>query len=143
MTIKAGYSTPMLHVADVERAIDFYRKLGFELIDVQPSTSPFGWARMHCEGGALMFLRAEEDAAPPRGGVLLYLYTPDLPGLREQLLAAGVEASAIEYPEYMASGEMCVADLDGNTILVGHWGDAEQQTWDRDRALKREAGVIP
>jgi catechol 2,3-dioxygenase-like lactoylglutathione lyase family enzyme len=127
MTIKAGYSTPMLHVADVERAIDFYRKLGFELIDVQPSTSPFGWARMHCEGGALMFLRAEEDGEPPQGGMLLYLYTPDLPGMREQLVAGGVG----------------VADLDGNTILIGHWGDAEQQAWDRDRVVKREAGLIP
>jgi hypothetical protein len=30
MTVKAGYSTPMLHVADVARSLRFYALLGFE-----------------------------------------------------------------------------------------------------------------
>ena len=33
MSIKAGYSTPMLHVGEVERSIRFYELLGFETID--------------------------------------------------------------------------------------------------------------
>ena len=33
--MKAGYSTPMLHVADVEHSIRFYQLLGFKLIDAE------------------------------------------------------------------------------------------------------------
>jgi len=32
MNARAGWCTPMLHVADVERSIRFYRLLGFELV---------------------------------------------------------------------------------------------------------------
>jgi len=35
MTAKAGYSTPMLHVADVGRSLRFYALLGFETIDTE------------------------------------------------------------------------------------------------------------
>ena len=32
MNVKAGYSTPMLHVADIENSIRFYELLGFTTI---------------------------------------------------------------------------------------------------------------
>jgi hypothetical protein len=40
----------MLHVASVERSIEFYKLLGFRLIDTE-GCGPLGWARMHCEIG--------------------------------------------------------------------------------------------
>jgi hypothetical protein len=55
----------------------------------------------------------------------LYMYTPDLTGLREHLVASGAKLPPIGYPAYMGSGEMCVADPDGYTILVGPWGKSE------------------
>jgi hypothetical protein len=42
----------------------FYPLLGFELIDQMGESDRLGWARMHCEDGALMFLRAEEIHPP-------------------------------------------------------------------------------
>jgi hypothetical protein len=90
MTVKASYSTPMLHVADIERSIRFYALLGFATVDTDCG-QPLGWARLHHEGGALMFLRAEHPVDASAQALMLCMYTPDLAGLREHLLANGVE----------------------------------------------------
>ena len=135
MTVKAGYSTPMLHAADIPRSIRFYELLGFELIDTEGE--PPGWARMHCEGGALMFLAAEPGhAAPP--ALMLVMYTPDLPALREHLLAAGVKVSDIKRPPYMPSGEINFRDPDGNFLNVCHWGKPEQEAWEKRLAERKK-----
>lgn len=129
MNVRAGYSTPLFHVAEIEKSIEFYERLGFTTIDTD-RTKPLGWARLHCEGGAVMFLRAEEPVNASAQSVLLYMYTPDLIGLREQLLASGVQVPAISHPQYMPSGELRIVDPDGYTILVGHWGRSEQEAWE-------------
>ena len=130
MTAKVGYSTPMLHVAEIEKSIQFYELLGFTTVDTD-RCRPLGWARLHCEGGAVMFLRAEEPVIPTAHPVMLYMYTPDLTGLREHLLATGVNAPPIKFPGYMPSGEITFADPDGNIILVAHWGKSEHEAWEK------------
>jgi len=130
MSVKVGYSTPMLHVAEIERSIRFYELLGFVTIDTD-GCKPLGWARLHCEGGAVMFLRAEEPVDGSAQSVMLSMYTPDLIGLCEQLLASGVKVPPIRYPEYMRSGEITIRDPDGYTILVSHWGKSEQEAWEK------------
>lgn len=130
MSVKAGYSTPMLHVAEIESSIRFYELLGFETVDTDCG-KPLGWARMHCEGGAVMFLRAEEPIDAHAHPVMLVMYTPDLNGLREQLLGSGVKVPPIQYPEYMPSGEINIADPDGNLIVVAHWRKSEQEAWEK------------
>ena len=133
MTVKAGYLTPLLHVADVERSLRFYALLGFETVDVERANGSTGWARIHCAGGAIMFVRAEQSTKPPHDRFLLYLYTPDLPGLRSQLVAAGVDAGPVKRPEYMPSGEIRLTDPDGYTVLIGHWGEHEHTVWESGR----------
>jgi catechol 2,3-dioxygenase-like lactoylglutathione lyase family enzyme len=130
MIVKAGWSTPMLHVNSVEESIKFYERLGFELIDTD-RCKPIGWARIHCEGGAMMFLRAEDDdrVDPTNQGVMFYMYTPDLPAFREKLVADGVEVSEIKRPPYMPSGEVYLKDPDGFVVGVGHWSDKEHAEW--------------
>ena len=130
MTAKAGYSTPMLHVADIARSLRFYELLGFETIDTQGDGDQLGWARMHCEGGAIMFLAAEPGHASPPA-LMLVMYAPDLAELREHLLANGIKASAITYPGYMPSGEINFRDPDGNFLSICHWGKAEQDKWEK------------
>lgn len=128
---KAGYWTSLLHVASIERSIPFYERLGFELVDTD-RCEPIGWARLHCEGGALMFVRDPGDGppiAPESQTVLFYLYTPELSRLREQLVAAGVEVSEIHHPFYMPSGEVSLRDPDGYSLLIGHWGEQEHADW--------------
>lgn len=142
MTPRAGYSTPLLHVADIAKSLQFYSLLGFETVDIEGESGRLNWARMHCEGGALMFLAAEEPVPPHRQSLLLYMYTPDLTGLREHLVANGVGAPPIKHPPYMPSGEISISDPDGNVILVGHWGDAEHQAWLQRIEEKKKSGAL-
>ena len=135
MAVKAGWCTPLLHVADVRRSIQFYEMLGFELID-DDGCDPPGWARVHCEGGALMFLGAEdhgENRAPQKfhDRIIFTMYTPDLPAMRAQLIAAGVQVSEIKRPPYMPSGEAYFNDPDGYLIQLCHWSKAEDDDWKR------------
>ncbi len=130
MTIKAGYFTPMLHAAEIEQSIRFYELLGFSTM-MTDGCNPIGWARLHCEGGALMFLRAEHTIDPSCQGVMLYMYTPDLAGLREQLLAENIAVPPIKHPHYMPSGEVLMPDPDGYLVGICHWGKAEQEGWEK------------
>ena len=126
--VKAGWATPMFWVADIERSIRYYELLGFEVIDTD-RCEPLGWARIHCEGGAVMFLRAEEPVDPEAQAVMLVMYTADLPALRDQLAAAGLDPAPIGHPPYMPSGELCLRDPDGYGVFVNHWGEAENAAW--------------
>jgi catechol 2,3-dioxygenase-like lactoylglutathione lyase family enzyme len=124
----------MIHVADIERSTRFYELLGLKTIDTD-RCDPLGWARLHGEGGSVMFLRAEHDFDASGAPFLLCLYTPDLPALRDHLLANGIEAPPIARPDYMPSGELRLKDPDGYSVCVAHWGDSEHEQW-----LKRIEG---
>ena|SRR5437667_5159035 len=136
MTAKVGYSTPMLHVAEIENSIRFYKMLGFTTVDTD-GCKPLGWARLHCQGGSVMFLRLEGPLDPSKQGFLFYMYTPDLGGLRERLVAYGIEVPAINYPEYMPSGKISIADPDGYHIEIAHWGKSEQEAWEKRLDAKK------
>ena len=144
--MKAGWSTPMLHVGSVERSIAFYRLLGFDLVDVEGPQGCLGWARMRTDdGSAIMFLLAEEGVRvdPEKQGILLALYTPDLPALRAQLITAGVHSPKIEHPPWMPSGHLFLRDPDGYGVGINHWSDTEHDAWLQDLEKKRAAGRIP
>ena len=125
---KVAHSTPMLHVAEIERSIAFYENLGFRLID-DDGCVPIGWARMHCASGDIMFLRVEEEIDAKKQGFLFYMYTPDLADLREELVAKGVDLSEIKRPAYMPGGAVNLTDPDGYHIEIGHWGEEEHARW--------------
>jgi catechol 2,3-dioxygenase-like lactoylglutathione lyase family enzyme len=147
MDAKAGWCTPMLHVAQVERSIRFYRLLGFELVDIEGEKGcPPGWARMStADGSAIMFLLGEDEHAvkPEEQGIMLVLYTPELPALREQLVAAGERPTTIERPPWMPSGHMMIRDPDGYAVGVNQWGDGEHRAWLEEIARKRAGGIVP
>jgi len=131
----------LLHVAEIERSIRFYELLGFTTIDTDRCV-PLRWARLHCEdGSAVMFLRAEKPVDPSAQAVMLAMYTPDLIGLREQLLAGGVKVPPITYPEYMPSGAIYMPDPDGYIIGLHHWGKSEQEAWEKRIARKGQSGA--
>jgi catechol 2,3-dioxygenase-like lactoylglutathione lyase family enzyme len=123
VTAKATGLVPMAFVADVQRSIDFYALLGLSLRGT--FNNPQGklvWGHVQCEGAELMFSLASDPVVPGQQAVLFYLYSPDLIALREHLLAQGVKASAISYPQYMTKGEMRVEDPDGYVLLIGQAG---------------------
>jgi catechol 2,3-dioxygenase-like lactoylglutathione lyase family enzyme len=138
MSAKAGYSTPMLHVAEIEKSIRFYELLGFSTIDTEGCT-PLSWARLHCvDGSAVMFLRADHPIDSSAQAFMLYMYTPDLAGLREHLLTSGIKVPPINYPEYMPSGKINLADPDGYKIEIAHWGKPEQEAWEKHLKIRTQ-----
>ena len=84
---------PMIRVADVERSAKFYQLLGFEIGNYVPREAPpMHWAWLYQPeapnwktGANLMLMRSEEKPQHELP-VVLYLYTPDLVALRQQLI---------------------------------------------------------
>ena len=114
---------PMAQVQDVQRSADFYRLLGMEVREsLRNSFGVLQWIDLVCERAQLMLTRASLPVVAGQQAVLFYLYSPDLPALREHLLAKGSNVSSIAYPEYMPNGEMRVEDPDGYVLLIGQSG---------------------
>jgi len=114
---------PMAHVQDVQRSADFYRLLGMEVRDsLRNSLGVLQWIDLVCEGAQLMLTRASAPVVADQQAVLFYLYSPNLPALREHLLANGVNVSSIAHPQYMPKGEVRVEDPDGYVLLIGQSG---------------------
>lgn len=51
MSARGGYSTPLVHAAEIETSIRFHGCMGFSTIDTD-RCQPLGWARLRC-GGAV------------------------------------------------------------------------------------------
>lgn len=116
---------PMLHVIDVERSVEFYRLLGFEVGNYQPREGQKHWVWLYApraadwkRGPNLMLTRSECAIDARAQEVLFYLYASDLKGLRKVLIAQGLSAGEITYPEYLPAGEFCIADPDGYTLMI-------------------------
>ena len=116
---------PMIHVADVERSAEFYRLVGFEIGNYVPRTGVMHWAWLYApkvadwkRGPNLMLTRSDCPIDADAQEVLFYLYANDLKSLRTMLLAKGIPAGEISYPEYLPDGEFRVSDPDGYTLMI-------------------------
>jgi catechol 2,3-dioxygenase-like lactoylglutathione lyase family enzyme len=117
----------MIRVTDVERSAEFYRLLGFEIGNYVPREAPpMHWAWLYQPqapnwktGANLMLVRS--DGAADKGSerpVVLYLYAADLIATRAKLIAAGIQAGEICFPEYLPKGEFESRDPDGYRVMV-------------------------
>jgi catechol 2,3-dioxygenase-like lactoylglutathione lyase family enzyme len=115
---------PMISVMDVERSVEFYKRLGFAVGNRVPRDGNMNWAWLYApnapnwrRGPNLMLSRSERLDSSVRG-VLFYFYASDLVGLREQLVTAGVNPGPIEYPDYLPKGEFAIQDPDGHCLML-------------------------
>jgi hypothetical protein len=77
------------------------------------------WAFLEATGEArIMFERADGPVDPDAQGVLFYLYSNDLVGLRRHLLANGVAPGEIVDGSPGPRREMKVTDPDGYVLMV-------------------------
>src|SRR3954452_876756 len=86
---------PFVHVADVDRSVAYYERLGLVM---ETEFAPEGrriWAFLERGDARLMVAEADEPVDPHAQAVLFYLYTRDLDALRARLLDAGVAAGEI------------------------------------------------
>jgi hypothetical protein len=113
----------MAHVADVQRSIDFYKLLGFEVVDTyRNDQGTLCWTFLQSGRGSIMLTLAGEPVVPEQQAILFYVYTDDLVALREYVLTQGLKAPEITYPFYMPKGELRLNDPDGYCLLVGQMG---------------------
>ena len=121
----------MLRVANVERSVEFYRHLGFEVGNYVPreKNCPMAWAWLYqpkapdWKTGANLMLTVDHDAIKPGAhSVLFYLYAANLVEVRNHLLAQGVKVGEIGYPEYLPEGECKTSDPDGYTLMIAQAG---------------------
>jgi predicted lactoylglutathione lyase len=111
----------LLHVADVDRSISFYQKLGFEIgnepLKNDQGVTTFVW--MHRGNSAqIMLTRAQQPLDSGSPHIMFYLYSTDMPAYREQLIARGVEVGKVTYPFWSPDGEFQVNDPDGWVWIV-------------------------
>jgi|SRR5215469_12983800 len=110
---------PIVRVQDVERSIEFYRRLGFVMRNKLESNGHVVWTWLDNGKSYLMLNRSEAPMTQSARDVILYFYSPDLVAYRDQLAADGIKVGSIEYPPYMPEGEFGIEDPDGYCILVG------------------------
>jgi uncharacterized glyoxalase superfamily protein PhnB len=114
---------PFVHVEDVEGSIAFYHHLGFIPVSVYKYRGHPVWAALRSEGAELMVSTDGEPMDPTDQGVLFYLYSRDLAALREQLLAAGVDAGEILDGTPAPREQMRITDPDGYVLMVSQIED--------------------
>jgi catechol 2,3-dioxygenase-like lactoylglutathione lyase family enzyme len=109
---------PFAHVADVDRSVAFYARLGFEMVhDFVPDDRRV-WAFLERGDARLMVTEADEPVDPAAQAVLFYLYTRDLGTLRERLVAGGVAPGEITTGGPGPDRQMRVEDPDGYCLMV-------------------------
>lgn len=112
----------MVAVADVERSIAFYGKLGFEVGNTfapEGQTRP-AWAWLYSEGAQLMLAAADKPVAAEQQRVLFYIYTDDVAAAHEELTQTGLSPGTITTPFYAPHGEFQLIDPDGYVVMVTH-----------------------
>ena len=116
---------PFVHVEDVSRSIAFYHHLGFTLTSVYKYRGQPIWAELESQG-ALLMVSTDGDPIDPAGqGVLFYLYSSELPALRDQLVAAGVDVGEIEDGTPGPRQQMRLIDPDGYELMIAQIDDEE------------------
>ncbi len=109
---------PFVHVRDLVTSVAFYRLLGFTVTDdYRPHDRPV-WAALRSDDAELMLAETEEPVDAARQGVLFYLYSADLAGLRAHLRANGAVPSEIADGSPGPREELRVDDPDGYCLMI-------------------------
>ena len=115
----------MIFVADVQRSIEFYKLLGFEIANTYEPEGKLCWAWMERGKARIMLSLAERPLTPGAQVVMFYLYVQQVAGYRDELITRGITVGELEYPFYSPKGEFRIDDPDGFTILVTETDDLE------------------
>lgn len=113
-----AHLVPVVHVRDVAASIAFYRLLGFAVTDEYRPHDRLVWAALRSGKAELMLAESAEPVDAAQQGVLFYLYSDDLAGLREHLRANGAEPSEIADGSPGPSEEMRADDPDGYCLMI-------------------------
>jgi pyruvate dehydrogenase E2 component (dihydrolipoamide acetyltransferase) len=109
---------PFVHVTDVDVSAAFYALLGFEVGATFRPADRLCWVALRHAGAKLMLALAESPVVAGEQAVRFYLYSDDLPALRDRLVTHGVLTSEIVDGSPGPRQEMRVTDPDGYCLMV-------------------------
>jgi catechol 2,3-dioxygenase-like lactoylglutathione lyase family enzyme len=109
---------PFVHVSDLPRSIAFYELLGFEVGDTYEVGGELRWAAVQHAHARIMLELASTPIDPPQQAVLFYLYTEDLDGLRDRLIAHRLWVGPIRDGSPGPEREIRISDPDGYCLMI-------------------------
>jgi hypothetical protein len=109
-----------VHVASVDRSIEFYADLGFEVANtvVPHGQSRPVWAWLASEKANLMVGQSDGPIDASQQAILFYLYFDNIQQTRDSLVELGHSPGVIKYPFYMPGGECRLEDPDGYVLML-------------------------
>ena len=110
--------TPMIHVPDVRAAVEWYRSIGFEIVDTGEDDGEMVWAMVSFGDGRVMFNAGGRRSAESRREVDLYVQTDDVDALY-QSLKDSVEVRESPHDTFYGMREFIVRDLNGFWVTFG------------------------
>ncbi len=122
--------TPVLYVEEIEPALDFWTRLGFEVMAEVPEGDRLGFVILVKEAVEVMYqtrTSVENDvpalADTPMGGAFLFIQVGDL-----EAVAAAVEGAEVIVPRrttFYGADEISVREPGGNAVTFAHFSDRE------------------
>ncbi len=107
-----------LPAVDIERSVDFYRRMGFKQIVGSPH-----YARFECPSGDSTFSLHRVEEALPASHVVVYFETPEVDAEVRRLQAAGFEFTQLPRDEPWLWREARLNDPSGNVLCLFWAGD--------------------
>lgn len=104
---------PILPVIEMEDAVDFYRRLGF---DVEPYDA--GYNIVSRSGEEMLHLRVVEDLDPARNAASIYFHVQDVDTVHAEWAGNGIATGEI-VDQAWGMREFTITDPAGNLIRVG------------------------
>ncbi len=106
-------------VLDVPKAIEFYKKLGLELI-VHTHND---YARFLCSDGGSTFSLHRVNALPKGKGIAIYFEVENLDQKVEELQQKGIQFDEMPKDQSWLWREAYLKDLDNNQIILYYAGE--------------------
>ena len=106
-------------VLNVEKSIEFYRKLGLKLI---VRALPH-YARFECSEGDTTFSLHKVEVLPKESNIWIYFEVQELDKYVQQLIDNGIEFEELPTDKSWLWRESRLKDLDNNQIIIYFAGD--------------------
>ena len=111
------FSTLMVYVEDMTRAVSFYR----DAMGLQCEVESPGWSQFALSGGASLGLHVARGPVKRDGGFVPGFAVEDIRVARERLTAAGAKVMQ-DYHDIPGGVVLELADPEGNTIDISQMG---------------------
>ena len=109
---------PMIHVPDVQTAVDWYRSIGFELVRENRDDGELNWAKMSFGNSDVMFSAGGRSSDAPRREMDLYIAASKIDEIFQRLKN---QAQIVEEPHgtFYGMREFIIRDCNGFWITFG------------------------